>query len=225
MKLRRWAGPVAVVAALTLSGCGSLSPGNASEVEGQKITMSSVDDLVEAQCDAVTASAQSGQATALPVSDIKRRSLGLLLDTEVSKQYAESQGVTPDKAVVDAIYGQFSQAIAALPAKPRAVLGDALQNWAEGRAGLVAVASEATGEEPSPSNLEQLMNAGVAARDEWQKGIDIETDPRFSPDASGFPAAGDGSVSEPASSFAKSSVATQVDPTWVATLPDSQKCG
>ena len=225
MKLRAWAGPAAVLTALTLSGCGALTPGTASVVGDEKISMSQVDDLAAAQCTALDAAGKSGQSQALPVSDIKRRSLGLLMDTALSKQYADSQDAAANPQVTQLIYGQIEQSISALPAKARGPLGDAFEKWAEARSALVTVAARESGETPSTSNLEKLLDAGVAARQKWQKSITIDTDPRFSPDKTGFPGPGDGSVSQASSSFAKGGVASQVDPSWVDQLPASQKCG
>ena len=66
---------------------------------------------------------------------------------------------------------------------------------------------------------------GVLLREQWAEGAQIDTDPRYSPDADGRPGGGSGSVSTAASDFAKQGAAEQVDPTYVAGLPDSQKCG
>ena len=116
MKRRGGALTAAVLAALTLSACSSLTPGTAAEVDGQRITMSQVDDLMTAQCDALEAAGKSGsgQAQALPISDVKRRVLGLLIDTQLSKRYAESEDVAASPQVADLIYTQSTQGIDSL---------------------------------------------------------------------------------------------------------------
>jgi hypothetical protein len=213
------------VAALTLTGCGTLSPGAAAEVNGEKITMAQVDDLMKAQCDALDVAAKGGQSQALPISDVKRRVLGLLIDTQLSRQFAESEGVATSAQVADLIYTQTTQGIDQLPSRARATLSDAFHDWSDAQAGLVAVAARQSGQAPSASNLQSLFDAGMTARKKWQKSADVETDPRFSPDENGLPGAGDGSVSRATSSFAKGATAGQVSPAFVDALPDGQKCG
>lgn len=227
MKLRAWAGPVALLGALTLTGCGALTPGTASVVGDQKISMQQVEDLVTAQCEGADLAAKKsgGQSQASPLSDVKRRSLGLLIDTSLSEQFAQSEDATGTAEVTQLIYGTYEQALAQYPSKARATLGDALKKLAESQSALVTVAARKSGETVSTSNVEQLLNSGIAARRAWQKKITIDTDPRFSPDKTGFPASGDGSVSQASSSFAKDGQAKQVDQAWVDDLPDSQKCG
>ena len=116
-------------------------------------------------------------------------------------------------------------AIAALPAKPRAVLGEAFQDWARGRAGLVAVASQASGETPSPSNLEQLMNAGLAARDKWQKTTTSRPIPATRPTRAASPPPATARSPRPPRRSPRAAWRPRSTPTWVAALPDAQKCG
>ncbi len=165
MKLRRWAAPAAAVALLACTACGSdLTPGTASVVNGSRITEDQVTDLADAQCTAADIAAESGQSSAMAVSRVKKQSLGLLIDVELSRQFGEKEGIEPDEALADGFYGQLEQGIAPLPGKTRTVLEDVFGEWAEGRAILVQAGSEATGEKPSLTNLEQLTNAGLTAR-------------------------------------------------------------
>jgi len=226
VKLRGWVAPLAVLATLSLAGCGAgLTPGTAAVVDGQRITIQQVDDLVAAQCSAADAAAKGGSSSPMPLSDVRRRSLGLLMDTALSKKYAADQHITPDHRIADALYGQFEGAIQQLPATARDRLSTAFKDWAVGRAILVQAGSAQTGQAPKSTNLEQLINAGLTERDAWQEKVTIHTDPRFSPAKNGFPGGGDGSVSRPTSTFAKATVAKNVDPAWVGGLPASQKCG
>lgn len=226
MKLRAWAGPAAVLTCLALSGCSSLTPGTAAVVGDEKISMKQVDELAAAQCDGAVASAEKGQSAPLSISDVKRRSLSLLIETKVSEQYAESQDAAPTAQVTSLIDSSFTQALQQFPSKSRKVLGDALHDLAASQSALVTVAARNSGETVSTANVESLLNAGVAARREWQKKLHIETDARFNPGKSGYPSSdGNGSVSEPVSGFAKGGVATQAAPAWVDALPATQKCG
>jgi hypothetical protein len=212
-------------ALLLLSGCGQLTPGTAAVVNGTRISNAEVKDLADAQCAAADQAAKSGQSQTMAVSRVKQQSLGLLMDTELSLQFAEAKGITPDKSLVNGFYGQLEQGIAGLPEQTRAELEDVFHRWAEGRAALVQAGSKATGQQASSSNLQQLLNAGLQARDGWLKNADISTDPRYAPSKEGYPGGGDSSVSRAGSDFAKGAGAQQPDPTWVSGLPASQKCG
>ncbi len=230
MKLRgaggkRWALPAAAVALLVLSGCGEITPGTASVVNGSRITHDQVDDLARAQCVAANLAAESGQSTSMAISRVKQQSLSLLLDTELSKQYAEDEALEPQKSMSDGFYGQLEPGIAPLPGKTRTVIEEVFGEWAVGRAILVEAGSKATGEEPTFTNIEQLLNAGLQARDGWLQKVEITTDPRYAPTEQGFPGGGESSVSRAGSSFAKGASASEPDPDWVSGLPANQKCG
>ena len=224
MKLRVWAAP-AVAALLLLTGCDKLTPGTASVVNGTKITDAEVQDVADAQCVAADEAAKAGGATATAMSRIHQQALYLLIDAEISKQYAEDEGLKPSQGLADAFFSEFETSLAALPEKPRTVLEDLFTDWAESRAVLVQAGSEATGQAPSKDNVEQMLNAGLQARAKWMQDADIDTDPRYAPGKDGLPGGGDSSVSEPGSDFAKDAGAQEADPEWVGKLPDSQKCG
>jgi hypothetical protein len=224
VKLRVWAVPM-LAALLMLTGCDQLVPGTASVVNGAKITDAEVQDVADAQCVAADQAAKAGGGTATALSRIHQQSLYLLIDAEISKQYAEKKGLEASKDLADAFFSQFESSLAKLPAKPRTVLEDLFKDWAESRAVLVQAGSEAAGQEPSQDNLEQLLNAGLQARAKWMQDADIDTDPRYAPGKDGLPGGGDSSVSEAGSDFAKDAGAQKADPKWVSGLPANQKCG
>ena len=121
MKLRVWAVPM-VAALLLLTGCDQLAPGTASVVNGAKITDDEVQDVADAQCVAADAAAKAGGGTATALSRIHQQSLFLLIDAEISKQYAEEEGLEASKGLADAFFSEFKDSLAALPEKPRTVL-------------------------------------------------------------------------------------------------------
>ena len=224
MKLRVWAVPM-VAALLLLTGCDQLVPGTASVVNGAKITDAEVQDVADAQCVAADRAAKAGGGTATALSRIHQQALYLLIDAEISKQYAKEEGLEASKGLTDAFFSQFKSSLAELPEKPRTVLEDLFTDWAESRAVLVEAGSKATGQAPSQQNIEQLLNAGLQERAKWVKNADVDTDPRYAPGKDGLPGGGDISVSEPSSDFAKDAGAQKADPEWVAALPANQKCG
>jgi hypothetical protein len=224
VKLRVWVVP-AMAALLLLTGCDQLSPGTASMVNGTRITTDEVKDVADAQCVAADEAAKGGSSTATAMSRVNQQSLFLLIDAELSKQYAKDEGLKPSKGLADAFFSDFEASLAKLPKKPRTVLEQLFRDWAESRAVLVQAGSEAAGQPPSQSNVEQLLNAGLQARAAWAQKADIETDPRYAPGEDGLPGGGDSSVSQPGSDFAKGAGTEKPDPEWVGGLPASQKCG
>ena len=168
MKLRVWAVP-AVAALLLLTGCDQLSPGTASMVNGTRITEDEVAAVADAQCVAADEAAKAGGATATAMSRVHQQSLFLLIDAEISKQYAEEEGLEPSKGLAEAFFSEFEKSLAELPEKPRTVLEGLFKDWADSRAVLVQAGSEATGQPPSQENVEQLLNAGLQARAEWMQ--------------------------------------------------------
>ncbi len=219
----RAAAPLAAL--LLLTGCGQLGPGTAASVNGHRITMQQVDDLVDAQCDAAVRQGGGQPGSAMPLTQVQRRSLGLLLEIELTKQYAAAKHLKADPRVVEAYWSQYRGAIQQLPEQTAKVLSATFHDFAQIRAVLVDAGSRATGQPPSPSNLQDLTQAGLDARQKWLDDATVHTDPRFGPDQDGFPGAGDGSVSRPVSDFAKKASAAQADPEWVSSLPARQKCG
>jgi hypothetical protein len=213
------------LATLLLTGCGELTPGTASQVDETRITDSEVHDLAEAQCAAADRAAAAGQSTTMPVSRVQQQSLGLLIDTELSLQFAQDEDIEWERSVADGFFNQLEPGITPLPEKTRTVLTDVFRDWSKGRAILVEAGSQATDEEVTFTNVDQLIAAGLQERDAWQQDVDVRTDPRYSPNEQGFPGGGDGSVSRARSGFAKDARAAQPDPEWVSGLPDTQKCG
>ncbi len=229
MKLRgRPTGRVAAVAVtglLLLTGCGELDPGSAARVNGTRIAESQVTDLVDAQCQLRDKLTQDGSAPTIAASRVRQESLSLLLDTELSHQFGESEDLSADKLLARGFFNQVAPFFENLPDQSREQLTKAFEEWSEGQAILVEAGSQATGEEVSLEKAEQLLNAGLAERAKWLADAEITTDPRYAPDEQGFPGGGDGSVSRPGSDFAKSAGAAEADPEWVGGLPENQKCG
>lgn len=220
--------PGALAALLLLTGCGQLTPGTASVVDGARITDEQVNSLADAQCTAAeNAVAAGAQSSTTPLSRLKWQSLGLLMDIELNLQFAEDEGLEPEREFVDAFYGQIEPNIEALSGETRAELREVFKRWARGRAALVDAGSEATGQDATFGNAEQLLNAGLEARNAWLQDVEITTDPRYAPNEEGFPGGGDGSVSRADSDFATGAGGAEGDPSpeWISGLPADQKCG
>jgi hypothetical protein len=214
-----------VLALLVLSGCGGLTPGTASVVNGTRITTDEVQELADAQCSGVALSVKLKQGQASARKKQEEGALSLLMDIALNRDFGESLDVEPRPESVQAIYAQVEPLIESLPAKQRPVTEEVFHRWAEARDVMTQVGEQEAGQQITQENAEALINAAYEKRQEWLKKIDIDTNPRYAPDEDGFPGAGDGSVSRASSDFAKSATATEPDATWVGGLPASQRCG
>jgi hypothetical protein len=219
----RGAVPLAAIALLA-SACGT-TPGTATEVNGTRITTAEVQELAGAQCDLRKQLVKNGQAPAASASRVRQESLEVLMDTELSHQFGESEGIKVNPALAKALFEQVKPLFEPLPEQSRNVFLDVFEGWSEGRAILVQAGGEALGQPVSPTNIQQALDAGVQARESWLEDADIKTDPSFAPGKDGFPSYGSGSASRAVSDFAKGSAAQEQDPAWVNGLPAKQKCG
>jgi hypothetical protein len=218
----------AIAMALLLGGCGSAPPpGTASVISGTKISRSDVDELAEAQCAGIVQAAKSGQSQSqeAPRKQLVQQALSLLMDIEFSLQFGKSEHVTPRPEESAATYSQIDPLIKTLPKKYQPFMESVFHRWAEARDILTQVGEQVSGQTPTASNAEQLINAGYQKREPWLKTRDVKTDPRYGPAGIGWPGGADPSVSKPVSSFAKSGGKTTPDAAWVSALPSSQKCG
>jgi len=215
----------AVCAALVLSACGTLPPGAAAVVDGSTITNGDVQELADSQCAGAELAADTQQAQTVTRKQLNQRSLRLLMDIELSLKYAEEEGLEPRPDSAAAIYAQVDPLVEALPEKHRESTSATFRDWADATDVLIQAGEQETGQKATAQNQQDLLNAGFQQREAWRKKGDIEIDPRYGPSGDGWPGTGDGSVSEPSSTFAKDANAEQPDPKWVGTLPANQKCG
>jgi hypothetical protein len=213
------------VALLLLTGCGEITPGTASVVNGTRITNDEVNDLAEAQCSGVALAAKTQQGQASSRKKLEEGALSLLMDIRLNLDFGKSFGIEPRPASVKAIYAAIAPLIEALPAKHRPVTEGVFQRWAEARDVMTQIGEQTTGQQATPENGDAVINAAYQAREPWVKKAKIDTDPRYAPNEDGLPGTGDGSVSRPSSDFAKGASAAEPDPKWISGLPASQKCG
>ena len=227
MKLRAMSVPAVGVALLLLSGCSGsgLPPGTASDVNGTRITTTRVSDVAAAQCDLRDVLTKKQLAPAITAAQVNRESLSLLMDTELTKQFGASEGIDVDKLVAKSFLDQVQPLFTDLPADSKSLMNDVFGAWADSRSILVAAGSDATGEQPSPSNLDKLLQAGLQQRQTWLKKADITTDPRYGPDKDGYPSRDSASVSKARSTFAVDSEKETPSPAFLSGLPPNQKCG
>lgn len=212
----------AVAASTVLVGCGT-HPGSAAVVGDASISTGEVDDAARALCAANNAGAE--QPTELPARAARQAALQFLVDGELSRQFAEDLGVSPDPSELSQTLAQNAEGIAALPAGVREDFETLLAGFQEAELALTEIGRQSLAEQgqaaPAP---EQARAEGARLRTEWAADVEVDVDPRFGEYADGQLDPVSGSLSIPVSDTARAGA--QLDPgtDWVAGLPASQKC-
>lgn len=216
---------LAAGAALLLAGCG-LNPGAAAVVGDTRISGDQVDDAASALCAAniAGAAAQGQPKPELATRGARQAALSLLIDSELSHQYGEANGIEPARAELSNALAQNQQTLNALPEDHREDFSDLLRTYVEAQLIVQEAGRQAAGPDAGP---DQLAAAGTQQRNEWlsQEGIEVELDPRFGEYNNGGIDGSGGSLSVPVSDRAAAGDVTEPSPEWVSGLPMTQKCG
>ncbi len=227
------AGVVAAVAALTLSGCGSASPGVAVHVGDQTLSTSEVDELTVAYCEGLTATLQSGGAV-FPMSFVRAYVVRNLTVRAAAEQLADDYSVD--------LPPSYAEDLRALRAEMEGSFREdridqslevdsagAYVNAVEIEVGGILLAQ--AGE--SGADDEAKRARGQEALLEWMSEHPAEINPRYGVSVTGTdlgrPQFVDTDTSYPLSpnavDAAKIGSDDGPDPAHTATLPRSQRCG
>ncbi len=211
-------------AALVTSGC-SAHPGAAAVVGADRIGDTRLDALASALCAAQSAG-QNAPPQELASRAARQGALDVLINSELSRQFGASQGVSPDQAQVSAALAASEQNVAAIPADRRQVFRETLRSYAEGQLMLVKIGRAAlTAQGTANPTQQQSIETGTELRNAWAaKNVSVSVDPRYGSYRSGAVVPRSGSVSVPVSDSAVEAAKPQPGQAWVATLPANQKC-
>jgi hypothetical protein len=216
---------LAAGAALLLAGCG-LNPGAAAVVGDTRISDDQVDGAASALCAAniAGAAAQGQPKPELATRGARQAALSLLIDSELSHQFGEANGIEPPRAELSTALAQNQQTIDALPEDLRDDFSELFRSYVEGQLIVQQAGREAAGAAAGP---EELATAGNQQRDAWlaEEDIEVELDPRFGEYKDGGIDGSGGSLSVAVSDRAAAGDVTEPGPEWVADLPMTQKCG
>jgi hypothetical protein len=210
-----------VVVGLLFSAC-SVHPGYAAVVGDSKISEGDVDDVASALCSVQGSSGQQALATRAA----RQGALDVLISSELSRQFGDSQGVTPDQEQVSAALKANEQNIQGLPEEHRQVFTDTLRGYAEGQLMLADIGRKALASQ-GKSNVtdQQAISAGTTLRNKWaEKHADVSVDPRYGDYQKGALLSKSGSLSVAQSQQATDGDSPDPSQGWIASLPATQKC-
>jgi len=220
---------VAVLAALTLSGCGEAGPGVAAKVGDETVTVSDVDRLTDGYCKALEPQI-TAQGQVVPMRLVRTFVAGSLTLHAAAQQLADANGITQPDGYTDQVKQVETQA-EGLPAAHR----DEFVEVGEARVFVTALERQIGGQlllnEGNPSaNDDQKVNRGREELVVWlgEHGVDIN--PRYGfaiKDGNIVDVANDTSYPLSANAVAagKFNASTGPDQTYSASLPTSQRCG
>jgi hypothetical protein len=216
---------VAAVAVLSLSGCGSASPGVASEVGDKTITTSDVDRLTTGYCAAFEDQFKAaGQI--FPMRFIRAYVAGQLTMQAATEQFAADNDVTLPASYTDQVK-QLEQQLAGLPEAHRGSVLEVEQAGAYVQAVETEVGGKLLAEEGKTDADDQAkLSRGKEALDVWLADNPATVNPRYGIQITN----GDFTDAETGTSYALSANAvaankSQPDQAYAATLPSSQRCG
>jgi hypothetical protein len=215
----------AVLAVAVLSSC-STHPGSAAVVGDEKISEARLDDVASALCLAQSGGA-NGQSQQLASRSARQIALGVLLDSELSRQFGESEGVEPDQRQVSQALASREQVINALPRANREDFRTALREFAEGQLMVLEIGRRSLSEKGRRNVTDQqAVSEGTRLRNAWaNRNLDVSVDPRYGEYTRGTLRSESGSLSVAASGRAQDGDSPNPSSGWVDSLPASQKCG
>jgi peptidyl-prolyl cis-trans isomerase SurA len=226
---RRYLAGAAVVAALTLTGCGNGGPGVAAKVGDDTVTTADVNRLTVGYCRALEPQIVS-QGQVVPMRLVRSFVVGSLTLEAAAQQLAAQNGITQPEGYLDRLKELKSQA-AGLPASHQ----DDFIEVGSARAYVTALEHQLGGQllldEGTPdANDDQKVARGREELNVWLGDHTVDVNPRYGVDiANGSitDVANDTSypVSEDAVAAGKFSSDSGPDQTYSAALPASQRCG
>jgi hypothetical protein len=221
---------VAGTSVLALTGCQSGSV--AARVGDSEVTTAQVDFLTRMQCDTLDraaedpAAAQSGQVQVVPVAQVRAGMLNTLVQAELDRQLAARDHLGYDRATLRSVMDRFESAVQQVPEKDREHFRDVVEDIYRGQLQVYTLAQDklASGGVRNPS--QEIVDQAVASlQADFRKSVEVDVNPAYGADAKGVAGEADPSLSRAVSSFAKQSRSANPDATWVAALPDDQRCG
>lgn len=214
-------------AVMALAGCG-LTPGAAAVVGDETITTEEVDDAAQALCAANIAGAEARGQTApqLASRGARQGALQVLIESELTHQFAASRGVEANQQQVSQAIEANQFGLSQIPAAEREDFEELLRGFAESQAMLVEIGRASLAEQGQAEPTDQEATAeALRLRQQWAADHgQVEVAPKYGDYVEGNLQPDGGSLSIPVSERAREGAKADPSGSWVAGLPASQKC-
>jgi len=202
-------------AALTLAACGSMHPGNAAVVDGQSISMKSLDDTSRVYCLLALRSGGQQGVSSVSNAEVRRQAITDMVTAMVAEKVAVAKGVHPKPQTYEITASQRQQIDKAFPADSAAV-SKAIENSQKTSAIAVALGAKASGSIPTATNQSDLAHAGQAEILQAFRDHDVQFSPQFGMSGTMKQLSPTGSLSVPE---------ITLDQPTDTELPTAQRCG
>ncbi len=186
---------VLAVAALSLGACANVHPGSAAVVDGESISMRTLDDTAVAYCTLTADSAKQQGIQSVDNADVRRQAIVGLVSVAVARDVAEREDLTIEPSAYELDAQQRQSLESAFPDGDVDALQQAIQDSREVSAIATALAVKQTGEQPTPENEAQLAEMGQNTILGAFADSDVKFAPRFGLSPSGEQRADTGSLS------------------------------
>lgn len=200
---------------MSLAACSNVHPGGAAVVDGQTISMKTLDKTAEAYCVFTLQSAKSQGVNAISNAEVRRQAVLSLVSTVVARDLAESEGLKINPGAFELSEAQRDQIASTFPKADITELERALEDSQEVSAIAVALAAAQTGQTPGEENLAQLDELGRSVITKSFKDNDVKFAPRFGLSPDGTERASTGSLSV---------APVDLEAPTPEELPDTQRC-
>ena len=208
---------ILAVAGLTLAACGNVHPGAAAVVDGETISMETLNETAGAYC-ALTLNAQKQQGvdpSAVSNLDIRRQAVTGLVSVVVARKLAASEGITIEPSAYEITDAERDRIAEVFPKDDVDAIVQAYEDNQELSAISIALAEKVTGQKQTDANAAQLAEAGQAAITDAFARNHVKFAPRFGLSGSGKPTTDTGSLS---------ATPTDLEAPAAEELPDTQRC-
>lgn len=193
--LTRTRGVVLVLAGLSLAACGTVHPGAAAVVDGETISMQTLDKTAEAYCALTAQAAKQQGASSVSSSEVRRQAIVGLVSVIVARDVVKSEGLTIAPTSYELTETQRDQIAKAFPGGDVDELARAIEDSQEVAAIAVALAAKQTGQPATAETESQLADAGQAAILKTFRSKDVKFSPRFGLDPEANVRSATGSIS------------------------------
>ncbi len=218
------------LSAAVLTGCAAHDPGTAFSVGDRSVSRDTVATVVRAQCNLLASAGQQQQSQQQSQQEPRAKLTWTIVDAMYQSTLENAFG---DKFAVKYDGTQLRQARTQLAAEARGLskteadaLTKAIVDVVRGQLIAQSVGKAALEKQGSSgATAQQAGTAGVKVIGSWAGKQDVSVNPRYNVGPGEKPGAGDGSVSEPVTSYAKSAAGGSTSAGFLGQLPPGQLCG
>lgn len=214
------------LSAAVVTGCAANDPGAAFTVGDRSVSRDTVNTVVRAQCNLLAAAGQQQQPQQEPRSKLTWTIVDAMYQSTLENAYGDTFAVAYDGTQLRQARTQLATEASSLAKTQSDALTTAIVNVVRGQLIAQSVGKAALDKQGTTGvTAQQAGTAGVKIIGSWADKQDVSINPRYNVGLADKPGAGDGSISEPVTSYAKASASGSTSAGFLSQLPPGQLCG